>query len=141
MKVNKDTFIRGLEDGSITWSKVHPNNIRADISGKMLNGKFDLLYGKIATIVKSYGKVMKENSGAIIIQISDERGWVVTHIRRDLYVDERISIEIYNNRNYQDIPIEGCAKDGETTREYIKPQRVEPIDNIVEVDTIAEVYY
>ena len=58
---------------------------------------------------------MKENSRAVVVQMSDDRGWVVINNNSSLF------IKLFNSRDYQSYYIDCYAKEGETTREYIKP--------------------
>lgn len=118
-------------DEKTIWSKDHPAYIEAYVRGNMIKDKVELLYAQVAATVKSFGKVMKENSGAAIIQLSDERGWVVTNEKSQLHV------KIYNNSSYQDYYIDSYAKEGETTREYFKTQSKAIQVNAVDSDTIA----
>ena len=118
-------------DEKVTWSKEHPQYIEAYVSGDMLKDKVDLLYEKVAAIVKSYGKVMRENSGAAVVQLSDERGWIVTNEKSKLH------IKIFNSDNYQSYNIDDYVKDGETTREYIEAQPRVSQAEAVDSDSIA----
>ena len=123
-----------INDGDkIVWSPDHPYYIEVNVSGEMLKDKYDLLYEKVAAIVKSYGKPMKENSRAVIVQLSEERGWVVASN------NARVYIKVFNSREYQSYYIDSYAKEGETTREYIKPSEDKPTEFIQDVDSIAEV--
>jgi hypothetical protein len=101
-------------DGTV-WSKEHPSYISAVIGGEMLNGKLDLLFSKVAANVKSYGKIMRENSRAIVVKMSEDRGWVVINN------NTKLSLKVFNNRDFQSYDINSYAKDNETTRDYIKP--------------------
>jgi hypothetical protein len=76
---------------------------------------------------------MKENSRAVIVQLSEERGWVVASN------NARVYIKVFNSREYQSYYIDSYAKEGETTREYIKPSEDKPTEFIQDVDSIAEV--
>lgn len=100
--------------GIVMWSKEKPAYIEANVEGDKLKGKADLLYAKVAAVVKTFGKVMRENSGAVVVQVSEERGWVVT-----CYNNTRLYIKIFNNMDYQTFGIDSFAKVGETTKEYI----------------------
>ncbi len=122
-------------DGNTTWSKEHPQYIEAYVGGDMINGKVDLLYSKVAATIKSYGKVMRENSGAIVVQLSDERGWIVTNEKSKMH------IKIFNNNDFQGYNIDFYAKDNENTKEYIKsvgnnPQAEIDTDSVEVVDSI-----
>lgn len=115
--------------GEFVWTKAQPINIEVFVEGGMLEGKTDLLYNKIAAIVKSYGKVMKENSGAVIVKMTDKRGWVITN------QNSQLIIRMMGNGDYQDYDIDSCAKNGETTKEYIKPSGNSSIEEYAIVDT------
>ena len=130
-KVYYQKYMTETVDGNTIWSKDYPYYIEAYVGGDMIKDKVDLLYEKVAAIVKSYGKVMRENSGAAVVQLSDERGWVVTNEKSKLY------IKIFNSYNYQDYNIDNYVKDGETTREYIEAQPRVSQAEAVDSDSIA----
>lgn len=121
-------------DGKFVWTKALPTEISVYVKGHMLDGKIDLLYNKVAAIVKSQGKVVKENSGAAIVKISENRGWVI------LNEESQLIITIYNSSEYQDYGIDSYAKDGETTKEYIKPSGNRLVEEPVAEDTVDYVY-
>lgn len=109
-------------DGSYVWQDVHPFIIDATISGNKLEGKTELLYAKIAAMIKSYGKVMRENSRAAVVMLTEDKGWC-------LYCDnDAVYLRIGIGDEYQE-DIDRYAKDGETTKEYIKPQSRDQYDD------------
>lgn len=126
-KVYYQRYMTENVNGNIVWSKDRPHYIEAYVGGDMINGKVDLLYTKIAAIVKSYGKVMRENSGAVVVKLSDERGWVVTNEKSKMH------IKIYNNGEFQNYPIDYYAKENETTKEYIKSVESFNSDDDIEI--------
>ncbi len=114
-EVYYQSYLTEDEGDGIVWSKEHPSYISAVIGGEMLNGKLDLLFSKVAANVKSYGKIMRENSRAIVVKMSEDRGWVVINN------NTKLSLKVFNNRDFQSYDINSYAKDNETTRDYIKP--------------------
>ena len=121
------------EDGeNFVWSKEQPSLIIVQIKGEILNDKLDILYKKVAAIVKSYGKVMRENSRAVVVKQSEEQGWIVVCDKAD-----GVCLGINNNGLFQDEKINRYEKCGETTREYIKSSReMKRTEDYSEVDSV-----
>lgn len=132
-KVYYHGYMTDYGGNGLEWSKEQPHYIESYVGGSMLDGKTDLIYNKVAAIVKSYGKVMRENSGAVVVKISDNRGWVVANDKQVLF------LKAYNNSEYQDFNIDSYAKDGETSKEYIKPSGNRYAEEGVAVDTAEDV--
>lgn len=136
-----DTYLRLYYDAYMTdydynynelkWSNERPAYVEAEISGYKLDGKTQILYSKIAAVVKSYGKVYKENSGAVIVKINDNRGWIVIN------TGSEVRVRLINSNYYHNESIDAYAKDGETTRESAESQRAKP-DFVEEVEEIAD---
>lgn len=103
------------ESGKTIWSKEKPRYIQASVSGSKLSGKTDLVYSKVAALAKTYGKVLKENSRAVIVQVSEGMGWIITDD------GSTVNIELTTDSYSLDKNIDRYAKEEETTREYAKP--------------------
>lgn len=123
---------------ALGWSKVKPYKIEARVGGFMINGKTDLLFDKLKATVKSFGKPMRENSRAIVVQMTEDQGWIL------ICENNYIEIKLINDNDYQDYNIDYYAKSGETTRVYIEPKQSQNVevdtDFIEEVDSVVAEY-
>lgn len=111
-KVYYNRYMTEYSTNGITWSNEKSAYIEANISGSKLNNKADILYSKVAAIIKSYGKVVKENSRAAIIKLTEDQGWVITND------GSKVMLKLYNERSYFSHYIDSFAKPGETTKVY-----------------------
>lgn len=115
-KAYYNLYLTKFVNGKCMWSDEKPAYVEAKVSGDKLSGKTDLVYSKVSTIVKSFGKPMRENSHAVIVKLSDSQGWVVTNDGTEIYIC------LKNNNSYQSTYIDSYAKDGESTKVYEEAQ-------------------
>lgn len=99
--------------GLLQWTAAKPTYIRAEISGSKVNRNANKIYSKIAAIVKQFGSIYKENSGAVIVKQSEDFGWIVIND------GDEVKVEL-NNYSYQWYDISRYAKNGEDTKESVE---------------------
>ncbi|MBR5039328.1 MAG: WG repeat-containing protein [Prevotella sp.] len=111
-KVYYNRYLTEYSGDRVVWSKEKPAYMEACVAGSALEKKTDLVYSKISAIVKSFGKVIKENSRAAIVKITEDQGWVLTND------ESRITLKLYNDKSYWGVHIDSYAKEGETTKVF-----------------------
>ena len=116
------------DNNKLIWSDEKPAYIEVNISGSKVSGKTDLIYSKVAPTIKSYGKVVKENSNAAVVKISDDQGWVVIN------TGSKVMLRIINGRSFYDYYIDEYAKEGESTKVIEKS----PVEEIQEFDVLSD---
>lgn len=98
------------------WSNEKPTIIETEIGGDKLTGdKSTMLYSKLLAQVKSFGKVLKENSNAAVVKVTDDCGWIIYKYQLE---SDRIIIGLYNYSGYKTESIDKYAKPEEITKEY-----------------------
>ena len=112
-----------------TWEYI-PKSIMTHIKGPKVTGKTEQIYSKIKNIIKTFGQVVKENSRAIIVKVTDELGWIA------YYNNDQIDLRIIYNKNYQYFYIEMFESEGEKTKVYIDSKPTE--DDIMELFDMDE---
>lgn len=107
-----------------SWTTEKPAYVEARIDGHKLRGKQKDLYAKIATKLKSYGSMVKENDCACVIALGGGKGvWaavdgdkvIVQFIKNgvnDVYIDGYSANETRTGSGYEDeVAADSCAYD------------------------------
>ena len=109
-----------------TWTKDKPQYVRMSVTGPKMIGRTKMLYKKLASKAKTFGKVYKENENACIITISKDRGLVLVNTGTEIWGI------VKGDDTFREEQIEQYSKlqESEFSQGYIE----KPLDDMV-VDT------
>lgn len=116
-----------------TWTTKSPAYIRTVLSGSKMKGKAKTMFTKISTKIKGFGKVIKENGGAVVVKVDDNTGWVVCMENK-----ESVTAMVVSDGSFKYANIDQYAVNGEETRVVEGAQEEDiVVADSVEPDTVA----
>lgn len=123
----------GVWYGPTTWTTQKPAYIRVALTGDKMKGKAKTMFTKISTKIKGFGKVIKENGGAVVVKVDDNTGWVVCMENK-----ESVTAMVVSDGSFKYANIDQYAVNGEETRVVEGAQEEDiVVADSVEPDTVA----
>lgn len=120
-------------DYDVAWSNDKPTYVQSEIKFSDGGEKVGQLFKKIVAKVKAFGSVYKQNSGAVMVKVSDNLGYVVGRKTR------RVMVTLINDSNYfRQYDISEFASENEQTESFEVAEE-EATDYLEADSAIAEV--
>lgn len=95
----------GYYSDEVKWSDDKPTTISVTIDQGKIRGKEDQLFKKLCAQVKNFGQVLKQNQNAMLVKVTDDKGWLV------LKAEDQVSIGLINNASYKNTDISPYGDD------------------------------
>lgn len=109
------------------WSDAKPSFLSASISGDKIKGRSKELFARIATALKSIGKVYKENQNAVIVSLGNgQKGFIAYNNGRT------IEMALITGEGFKEYSIDQFAKIEESNN--VPQEEVIPEENMEVMD-------